>query len=437
MARTGRFGCTWLLCVLLAWPAAAQTAATLSATAIAAIADDPARLDQAVAAAVAAAPDQADAIVAGISRAFPYHAQAIARAAGRPVSAAAYAPVLPPAPVPSTSYRAPPADDGSGAVAARAVAAIAANPAELEHIVAAAVAAAPQRRQQIAAEIGRAYPLFAGRVQAAADGAPAAAAQAMPPAAPAVAAAPAAADDDPFARAEAHMEAEFGSLAPPGQEEISDPLEDVNRVILTVNDGIDTVLLRPVAWVYRTLVPDPAIFAIRRAVANLHAPVLFANDLLQADLEDAAVTAGRFAVNSTAGLLGLFDVAADIGLPAHHADFGQTLHSYGIGPGPYVMLPLLGPSTLRDGIGRGVDVLLDPLTWLVPRPEAYYLAGAEVVVRREALLDPLDELKASAIDYYGALRSAYYQTRAVELRKGRAALETGAPDADALFDAAE
>jgi phospholipid-binding lipoprotein MlaA len=233
------------------------------------------------------------------------------------------------------------------------------------------------------------------------------------------------------------MEAELGALAPPGQEAMHDPAEELNRAILGFNDGVDTVLFRPVAWVYHTVVPDPVILAIRRAFANLRSPVLLANDLLQADLEDAATTTGRFVVNSTAGLLGLFDVADRIGLPAHHADFGQTLHSYGLGPGPYVMLPLLGPSTVRDGIGRGVDVLLDPLTWLLPTPESYYLTGAEVVVRREALLTPLDELKAGAIDWYGALRSAYYQVRAVELRKGRAALQTGTTGADALFDAAD
>jgi phospholipid-binding lipoprotein MlaA len=267
-------------------------------------------------------------------------------------------------------------------------------------------------------------------VQAAASGAPLPA----PAPAPTVAAAPApgpAAADDPFDRAEAD------ALTPPGQETLTDPAEELNRAILSFNDGVDTVLFRPIAWIYHTVVPDPAIYAIRRAFANLRSPVLLANDLLQADLDDAAVTGGRFLVNSTVGLLGLFDVAEDIGLPAHHADFGQTLHSYGVGPGAYVMLPLLGPSTVRDAVGRGVDVLLDPLTWLLPTPESYYLTGTEVVVKREELLEPLDQLKEGSIDWYGALRSAYYQSRAVELRKGRAALQTGTTGADALFDATE
>lgn len=435
-----------LLTALLAVPARAQgndAAVGLSAGAIAAIAADPGRVRDAVAAAVAAAPDQADAIVARVSRAFPYYANAIAAAAGRPVPPAsvAYAPSLPPAPVPQPrAYRAPAAPPADGASAAQAIAAIAANPAGLEQTVAAAVARAPGRKAQLVAEISRAYPLFAGRIAAAAEGTPA------QPAPPATAAAPAKPKPKPAPAAtgdEEDLFADSGGLAPPGQETVEDPLEDLNRTILDFNDGIDTILFRPAAWLYNALVPDPLIAAIGRAFKNLHAPVLLANDLLQADFEDAAVTTGRFVVNSTGGVLGLFDLAEEIGLPAHYADFGQTLHSYGVGPGAYVMLPLLGPSTVRDGIGRGVDFLLDPLTWLVPRPESYYLLGADTVVKRQALLEPLDELKASAIDYYSSLRSAYYQTRAVELRKGRAALDTGAGtapaghDADALFDEAK
>lgn len=446
-----------LLAALLASPAAAQgnaDAAALSARAIAAIAVDPSQVQPAIAAAIAAAPGQTDAIIARVSRAFPYHAGAIAAAAGRPTPPqnVAYAPPLPAAPIqPARTYRAPTPTSYGAASTAQAIAAIAINPAGLEQIVAETVARAPERQAQIVGELSRAYPLFAPRIAAAAAGAPLtvapapapASAPSAPPATQVAAAttpapAPAADSDDEEPDPFDELEADIEALTPPGQEAADDPLEEFNRTVLSFNDGIDTILLRPIAWTYNALVPDVVIAAIGRAFKNLRSPVLLANDLLQGDFEDAAVTTGRFVVNSTAGVLGLFEVAEGIGLPAHHADFGQTLHSYGVDSGPYLMLPLLGPSTLRDGFGRVVDVLLDPLTWLVPSPESYFLSGAEVVVAREAVLEPLDDLKANAIDYYGALRSAYYQTRAVELRKGRAQLDVAPVEAgaDALFDAA-
>ncbi len=218
-----------------------------------------------------------------------------------------------------------------------------------------------------------------------------------------------------------------------------DPLEPANRVIFAVNEGIDFLILRPVAWLYNKTTPDPVIHAVRRFFANLRSPVIIANDVLQLEFEDAAVALGRFGVNTTVGVLGLFDVATDFGLPAHHADFGQTLHSYGLGPGPYLVLPIIGPSTARDGAGTVVDIFLDPLTYVIPRPEAFAVTGAKVISIREELLDPLDELKASSIDYYAALRGAYYQKRAAELSKrvsGWSVPRTSDEATDALFDEA-
>ena len=216
-----------------------------------------------------------------------------------------------------------------------------------------------------------------------------------------------------------------------GPDEIYDPLEGFNRAVLGFNDVLDFLVLKPVARVYGFITPDAAKRSVRKVIRNLRSPVILANDLLQFEGGDAFVTTARFVVNSTVGLLGLFEVADEIGLDYHPADFGQTLYAYGSGPGPYLVLPLLGPSTLRDGIGIGVDIFFDPFTYLLDFETRMMVLGGKVVVRREELLEPLDELRAGSIDYYAALRSAYVQKRAVELRKGQI------PDSsefDELFD---
>ena len=159
-----------------------------------------------------------------------------------------------------------------------------------------------------------------------------------------------------------------------------------------------------------------------------------ANDLLQLEFEDAGTALARFAINSTIGLAGLFDVATEFGLPPHESDFGQTLHAYGAGPGPYLVLPLLGPTTLRDGTGFAVDTLMNPFTWLLESEENLALAIGKGLVRREELLAALDALRDSSVDYYAAVRSLYYQNRAVELGRG-AAPDNSALDAE--FEAFE
>ena len=218
-----------------------------------------------------------------------------------------------------------------------------------------------------------------------------------------------------------------------GPEQINDPLESVNRAIFAFNDVVDTFTLRPVAALYGYVTPEVARVAVRRAARNLNSPVVLVNDLLQLDPVGAGVTTGRFLINSTAGILGLFDVAKPIGLEEHHSDFGQTLFDYGLGPGAYVVLPILGPSTTRDATGRIVDVFFDPLTYILEGNAAIGAAAGRGLIRREEVLDPLEKLRAISVDYYAALRSAYYQDRAVQLGISRA----GASSADDLFDSAE
>ena len=219
-----------------------------------------------------------------------------------------------------------------------------------------------------------------------------------------------------------------------GIEAISDPIEPVNRVIFAFNDAVDIMIFRPVAAIYGFVAPDVVKSAVRRVFDNLNQPVVFANDLLQLDIVDAGVAASRFAINSTAGVLGIFDVAQAVGLEPHQADFGQTLHSYGLGAGPYIVLPLLGPNTARDAVGNGVDIFLQPLTYILEPEVNLAISGTKAIVQRETLLKPLDDLRASSVDYYAALRAAYYQNRSVGLRKGREG-DSGA--VDALFDQAE
>ncbi|MDP6588275.1 MAG: VacJ family lipoprotein [Alphaproteobacteria bacterium] len=219
-----------------------------------------------------------------------------------------------------------------------------------------------------------------------------------------------------------------------GAEEISDPLEGFNRAVFFLNDGLDTILIRPIAYLYGNILPPFVKRRVRNFFTNVNEPVTFANDLLQLEFEDAGVIGARFLVNSTVGLAGLFDVASEIGLEPHKADFGQTLYSYGTGPGPYLVLPLLGPSNLRDSTGLVVDAVLNPFTWLLEPEENIAIAVGKGLVRREELLVPLDSLRESSVDYYAALRSLYYQDRAVALGRGSAA-DNSALDAE--FEAFE
>lgn len=355
------------------------------------------------------APDHAAAVGDRLRRSFPGFAPQILARLGtaEPAMAASTigaqqpyaAPVLPPRPSRQASQ-----------AAATAIARIAGNPAVLPQAVADAIAAAPGEGAAVGNAIAQAFPGFARQVHAVAGTAPTDAQTALTitPVLPARAGA-ASPDGEPPAPTEDSVPTLSGD----------DPIESVNRAIFAVNDVIDTALLRPIALGYSTITPDPVILAVRRFFDNLESPVIFANDLLQADFNDAGVTLGRFAINSSVGVLGLFDPATSFGMERHTADFGQTLHSYGVPSGAYLVLPLLGPSNVRDAFGRAVDTVTDPLFWLLDDVPNLVLAGTRGLSAREELLEPLDELKASSVDYYSAVRSAFTQNRRVELNKGR------------------
>lgn len=196
-----------------------------------------------------------------------------------------------------------------------------------------------------------------------------------------------------------------------------DPLEGLNRVFFYVNGALDFLVFEPLAKVYGYVMPDFAKPHIRQAFNNLGEPIVFANDLLQFRFHNAATTFSRFVINSTVGVAGLFDVATDLGLPAHTADFGQTLHSYGVGDGMYLVLPLFGPTSARDAVGIGVDFLLDPRTWTLDSNTRLGLGVGEGMVRREAIIDPVDFLVEHAEDPYEAVRAWTWQQRQRELEQ--------------------
>jgi phospholipid-binding lipoprotein MlaA len=157
---------------------------------------------------------------------------------------------------------------------------------------------------------------------------------------------------------------------------------------------------------------------VRSFLRNLKSPIILANDLLQGDLERAGNTAMRMAINTTIGMGGIADVATDVGFPYHDEDFGQTMAVAGVGSGPYLVLPLLGPSNLRDTVGFAVDTFFDPLRMFTAAHDPswadtanYNRTGLTVVDRREALIDPLDEVERSSIDVYAGYRSMYNQLR--------------------------
>lgn len=211
--------------------------------------------------------------------------------------------------------------------------------------------------------------------------------------------------------------------SPPQEEEVSDPLEELNRAVFQLNEFLDLIILRPISEVYRTLLPDPVRDSVRNFLRNLGSPVVFINDVLQGQGERAQVTVGRFVVNTTLGIGGLFDVAKDMGAPYHAEDFGQTLGVWGAKPGIYLVLPILGPSTTRDAVGRVADALMNPLTYLYAAGDVEYLPfvfnATGAVDLRARNIELIDQLKRDALDYYILIRSIYYQIRENEIRNGQ------------------
>lgn len=214
--------------------------------------------------------------------------------------------------------------------------------------------------------------------------------------------------------------------------EPNDPLEPLNRVVFGLNELVDVMLLGPVSEAYGEL-PAPLRTGVRNVLDNLRAPVTFANDLLQAEGDRAGTSFARFFINSTLGIFGLFDIASELGYPKHQEDFGQTLAVWGLGEGPFLMLPLFGPSNLRDLGGLAVDQLaLDPWAAFLGSEAQAARVGSEAVDTRHRLDPVIRDLRRNSLDPYASLRSAYAQRRAAEIRNGRP--PTGQPAYQAIFE---
>jgi phospholipid-binding lipoprotein MlaA len=204
-------------------------------------------------------------------------------------------------------------------------------------------------------------------------------------------------------------------------KQTNDPIEPFNRKMYAVHQGIDRVILRPVAVAYRDVVPQPLRTGIRNVLGNLRTPVILANDMLQGEPRRAGDTLGRFLINSTLGLGGIFDVAGTrFGVKGHTEDYGQTLAVWGVGEGAYLFIPVLGPSNPRDLTGFGLGIASDPLTWVGQGVAVDVLtgtrAGMTVVDTRESLIEVIDIVNNESLDSYATLRSAYRQRRNAEIR---------------------
>jgi len=206
-----------------------------------------------------------------------------------------------------------------------------------------------------------------------------------------------------------------------GATEIADPWEGFNRKMFSAHLFLDGNLLVPAAKAYRATTPKAGRRGIRRFLANIKAPGIFVNDILQGEFGRAGETFGRFLVNTTIGAGGFADPAAQIGIPSHGEDFGQTLAVWGVDSGPFMFLPLVGPTTARDGFGKIVQIGMDPLFYVRTPPAdiaRYARAGVGGVSAREQFLDPLAEIEEKSLDYYASLRSFYAQSRKREIANG-------------------
>ncbi len=211
-----------------------------------------------------------------------------------------------------------------------------------------------------------------------------------------------------------------------GPSDTNDPFENFNRVMFRGTLAVDKAVFRPTAIVYRKVVPQPVRDSVRSFLNNLDSPVIFTNDLLQGELKRAGITLARATLNTTIGVGGLIDVAEKWGLPRHREDFGQTLAVYGVGEGPYLFVPLIGPANPRDLLGYGVDFFFDPLFYVQWGDESYVpfvRFGVDYLDLRERNIETLDEIERTSLDYYASVRSLYRQSRNNEIKNGATTVE--------------
>ena len=198
------------------------------------------------------------------------------------------------------------------------------------------------------------------------------------------------------------------------EDEIYDPIEPFNRAVFSFNNVADKIILEPVSKGYKKL-PSPMQSGISNFLSNLRMPLVVVNQFLQGQVKNASESTGRFLINSTVGVFGLVDVADKMGLEEKEEDFGQTLATWGVGDGFYIVLPLFGPSNVRDTAGMVLTATTDPINayvvsegegWIVPLRRA-----VSAVDQRSKIIDEVNSLRDNSVDYYAAVRSSYYQNR--------------------------
>ena len=200
--------------------------------------------------------------------------------------------------------------------------------------------------------------------------------------------------------------------------ETNDPLEPANRTVFDFDIALLDHALSPVALAYRDHVPGPVRAGVSNVLDNLQMPVTILNSGLQGDFDNMAEATTSFFINSTAGIGGLFDIPANSGREPRKEDFGQTLAVWGVEEGPYLVLPFAGPSTARDTVGLGVDILTDPLTWLLTPAWSYMRTGTDVIDTTAREHDRIEEARLGAIDFYATTRTLYRQARARAIANG-------------------
>jgi phospholipid-binding lipoprotein MlaA len=214
--------------------------------------------------------------------------------------------------------------------------------------------------------------------------------------------------------------------APPGpdEEEVGeaeqyDPWEPFNEKMFAFNYRVDRYVLKPVAFVYRKIIPEPLEILIANGFDNIRWVPRFVNNLLQGKWSGAGREMGRFLINSTLGIGGLWDPAKDYwGIPGSREDFGQTLGVWGSGPGPYLVLPFLPPTTVRDGIGLGVDIFLDPLSYVLPFiPDRLGMRVGDTVNERALNYEVFQGVEETTLDLYSSVRHFYLQRRERQIQE--------------------
>lgn len=210
-----------------------------------------------------------------------------------------------------------------------------------------------------------------------------------------------------------------------------DPIEGFNRAMFAFNDSVDKAVVKPVAQGYVLVVPSPLRTGVSNFFGNIGDVFIAVNNLLQGKLPEAAGDMGRVAINSTVGLFGLIDVASEAGLEKHDEDFGQTIGRWGVADGPYVVLPILGPRTLRDAFAQILDTKTDPIAQLSGVPARNTLLASRAVSERADYLSTDKIVDEAALDRYAYIRDAYLQRRRSKLYDGNAPREV---DDGAQFD---